>query len=59
MIKANIGSPLLLEERTGQDRVKVYSGKNRGGMEVERLRERLIRKSAGEKAEKNAKKEKT
>lgn len=45
-------------EKTGEDRVKVYSGKNRGRMEVERLRERLIRelreggKSGREKAEK-------
>lgn len=28
---------------TGEDRVKVYCGKNRGRMEVERLRKRLIR----------------
>lgn len=28
---------------TGEDRVKIYSCKNRGGMEVERLRKRLIK----------------
>lgn len=35
--------PLLSKEKTVEDRVKVYSGKNRDRMEVERLRERLIR----------------
>lgn len=36
-------SGTLTRETTGEDRVKIYSGKNRGRMEVERLRERLIR----------------
>lgn len=34
---------MIVSVRTGEGRVKVYSGKNRGRMEVERLRARLIR----------------
>lgn len=53
-----IDDEMFLLERTGVDRVTVYSGKNRGGMDVERLRERLIKeltesgKTGGEKGRK-------